>query len=717
MVRLTLRTLLAYIDDTLDPATASELGKKVAASEEAKALIERIKTVTRRRRITTPPTADETADPNVVAAYLDNALASDAVKDVERTALESDAHLAEIAACHQILTLILTEPVRVPPRAHQRMYGLVPAPAGDPSRQPNKALPVGGAAPPADASADAPDTDAALLLGLKRYSASTPWAERVLLFGVAAVLALMLTAGVFVSLWREHVKPPEVGTGDSSAALGPAIPSPSVPPVEPKPKDPEPPAPKAKEPDPKPKEPDPKPKDTDPDPLPLPKPKAAFDPIQEPNDGIGAKGPVGTGRDRIGRIAPAAPEAERGVAVALRDGVWVVVRAREKEDAVLFAGQPVLALPGYKATATVGAPGAEVDVHLWGNLPEQVPIRAFESRVMFHLPPVGFAADLTLNAGRIYLKPRADKALKVRVRAGDEVWDVTLAGAATEVLVELVSRFDQKTEFAATGGDKPRLDGRVAVVSGSAKLVAPRRLKDFGTVPAREALAWDSVTGGVVPPRPVPADERLDRAAPFDPTPHDLAEALTKLAADLTPKDGPPNLLSTLGQRLKAVKGESAAARAAVFALAAVAGTEQTENPALTALTDLLTSGDKHWTTEHALVTALGGYVGRDPIHTAALHGMLARKLKDGEEGATRFVALMRGFVSPYDPAPGRVDSLLNKDKGALIADKDPAVQAAARWNLLALDQGVWVPRAVDPARLSNATILKDWPSRFAPKK
>jgi hypothetical protein len=174
-----------------------------------------------------------------------------------------------------------------------------------------------------------------------------------------------------------------------------------------------------------------------------------------------------------------------------------------------------------------------------------------------------------------------------------------------------------------------------------------------------------------------------------------------------------------LGQRFdqKLVVKESAAVRVAVFAYAALASAEGTENPGLTKLTDLLTNTDKHWTTEHALVTALAGYVGRDLPNTAALHGMLARKLNDREEGAKRFVWLVRGFVSPFGPDPERVEQLLSKDKGAFLADKEPAVQAAARWNLLAVDQRAWVPKAVDPTKLKNETILKEWPGRLAPKK
>src|SRR5439155_15120177 len=100
-VRLTLRTLLAYLDDTLEPAQAKLIGQKIAESEQARELIERIQQVTRRRRLTTPPDHGPGGkiDPNTLGEYLDNASTAEQAEKIEEICLTSDTHLAEIAAC------------------------------------------------------------------------------------------------------------------------------------------------------------------------------------------------------------------------------------------------------------------------------------------------------------------------------------------------------------------------------------------------------------------------------------------------------------------------------------------------------------------------------------------------------------------------------------------------------------------------------------------
>ena len=125
-MRLTLRTMLAWLDNVLEPADAELLGKKIGESTFATELTDRIRKVAKKVRMNAPKLDGKGmgSDANTVSEYLDSALPQDRVGDFERVCLESDAHLAEVACCHQILTLVLGKAADVPIELRDRVYAL-----------------------------------------------------------------------------------------------------------------------------------------------------------------------------------------------------------------------------------------------------------------------------------------------------------------------------------------------------------------------------------------------------------------------------------------------------------------------------------------------------------------------------------------------------------------------------------------------------------------
>jgi hypothetical protein len=127
-MRLTLLTLLAYLDNDnhLSPDDAQALKDKIEKSDFASGLVMRIKSISRKLRMSAPKVDGKGLgrDPNSVATYLEGDLPPERLGEFERLCLESDVHLAEVASCHQILSMVLSKPAQVPPAVREKIYGL-----------------------------------------------------------------------------------------------------------------------------------------------------------------------------------------------------------------------------------------------------------------------------------------------------------------------------------------------------------------------------------------------------------------------------------------------------------------------------------------------------------------------------------------------------------------------------------------------------------------
>lgn len=483
MLRLTLRTLLAYLDDTLPPAEAKAIGQKLAESPQALELMDRIKKVTRKRGLSTPPGGPDggPADPNTVAAYLSDTLTAEQVTQFETLALESDVHLADVAACHQILTLLLSEQMRVPPTAYRRMYTLVKGKEAIPGRTPGgRALPVGGVVA-AEKAADAADADAQYLLGMTPYSQTQSVGQRAARWAVAALLAV----GFVVTAWLAWPKGPIAPVG-GPLAKGPVVTIPTAAP-EPEKKEPE-----KKEPD---KEPEKKAE-------PETKPEKKAEPETKPAGDL-VPAPEPPRPDRLAVAKLDSPDEKVLLARKSDTDPWVRLVKGEGVNST----DRVVCPPGFTAKMTFSS-GATAE--LWGNVvPDLLPLPLLDTAVTLHAPNDGYDADFTLHAGRVYLTAGKPTGAVFRVRFRGEVWDVSLPDAASEVMVQLVHQ--------PTPGkflEAPVASAAVYAVKGTAGV--KERYKAVPKIAAGEVLLWDSKGGKMAgPKKPDPADRLMQNELGF----------------------------------------------------------------------------------------------------------------------------------------------------------------------------------------------------------
>lgn len=623
-MRLTLRTLLAYLDDTLEPAQAREIGQKVAESDVAQELIDRIKRVTRRRGLTVPPASGpDKIDANTVAEYLDNDLSPELLAEVEELALNSDVHLAEIAASHQILTLVLGEPAHVPPVARQRMYQLVKGAESDSSRV---AARIGPPREPGDH--DSPDDHRA-----ERRSA----AYRLVGAGVLAVALGVAIWQVLQSLPPRGQRLPGEPAIPEIADSGPAPPAPDQPPAE------------QSKPSPQPPDEAPKPEPPKPEP---PQPELPKTPIDQPPD----RKPSAE-KQEIGALV-----SKDALVLARGDG-WT----RLPPDARVSSGVPLLTLPGYHGEIRLDN---GLRVQSWGTFPELSNGLA-ETQYTLHVPPAGYDLDLTLDRGRLYISGTSRAPVAIRVRFAGEIWDVTLTAPESELLLEFTAEFKGEPFRRDGKGESPTMQALLAVLAGQATVKSDGRKFDLRTPPGQSAIAWENKRGGLkalefasTPPawlrKPARAVSR-DRQFEID-------SALRSLLARAAAPNKPIELAIA-----ELAEGDSRTGKVlAVLCAGALGAWPQM----LDAFED-----DKNPELRLAAAQAIQSLIARDPTADMQIFDQLQAKLGYSDRAAEETMTLLHGFTEAAANDPATYDALFVMLRSERVGEREMAF-----WRMSQLD-------------------------------
>jgi hypothetical protein len=522
-MRLTLRTLLAYLDDNLDSSQTRIIGEKVAESEAAKELVARIKQVTRRRRLTTPSDSGPNGklDENAVAEYLDNVLPPDQVAGLEETCLASDVHLAEVAACHQILALVLGEPILVPPTAFQRMYKLVKGKESVPDRfpppipeEPYRARPVNA---PADES---------LLLGLPLSS------ERSALRWLVPILALCALLAGSAAIWMALPQSnPRNVLGEMEVAMGPPDGKVSSPDASPMPVAAAAAVKVTAAPDVK--------QSTggsrnhkESGSAPGPKEERTAEKKLDKEEPIAPKPPIiPTPIHKAAEVSPIATTNWSDPAILLERGnvkeAWRRLGVKER----VYPSRQLMSLPGYRSELRLDS---GIQLSLWGNVPEFWDSPVMESVAIIHANPE-FDLELTLDRGRILIANRKPQgAATARIHFLEQSWDLTLLEPNTEVAVELFAK--KRPYTPGPNGTSPLLLLGVVALKGQAKLKADF---DEHLLTSPSILEWDSIDGAADQPRslPRPPDWWTARSATRTPKARAMESALYGLSQRFVVKD------------------------------------------------------------------------------------------------------------------------------------------------------------------------------------
>ena len=482
---LTLKKILLYLADRLSPGEVKELAEFLQQHPEAQSLLHRVEKHMKIRPIEAEGTLP---DPQLVAAYLDGVLSRDAVADLERKTLSDELLLHELAASHFCLSTAPegkkgSEWAQEEEIDWDRMVGLVKGGKDRPKRKP---------------------VDLPKVVGRQSKRVSQFRANRkYLLVGLGALGLLVVAVAGLVLRPRPSQRKEEVNnqfqvaldqakgeqpgvagnmpeaTGKEASVGEAPKPMPVAVPV-------------------------PMPAGFPPKPMVMPEP-----PIPDPPVAVVELPKV---------VLPVMPKADRET----RKDLGRVTSQRQvllgrKEDStpwrrvadggVVVSQDHLMALPGYTVELALEKGPS---MTLWGNLPEASHNPMVQESEVRLLPPgTGAHGEFELLEGRVYLRGAASGQVTWRVRFRDQAWDLDLAKADDEVMVELALFAAGKSTWRE--GEEPVVEAVVAAIRGDVTVTAnPGAKWRLSAGPGKGVFAqWNSARGMVEGPKAMGRAEPL----------------------------------------------------------------------------------------------------------------------------------------------------------------------------------------------------------------
>ncbi|MCS7167908.1 MAG: hypothetical protein NZ914_09805 [Gemmatales bacterium] len=471
MPGLPLKKVLAYLDDVLEPQELRELRERIEQDQELEQVIARIQ-----RLLEDPRTLGETAESDEaisaeqLAQYLEGSLSEEEAAELEQRCLASDALLAEVAACHQLVYGAGTyRPATISPQTYQRMYGVFLA-----GQARTTAITSAAQQESAPESALSPE-ERLLLLGLPTLLHG-PWSKRLVPLGIIVLLLLALTLSLYFALVRP-TSPPEGTTKVMPDVSEATTPPPTAKPTE---------------------KPQVKPALVSWDArrsravlswmawLPMSVgqgglclgsllvpalPDQAWETLpakastEEPNKPLVVEPPEFPADverlppERLPReianifhpVTPPLP-GERELGTHAAQGIQETLLWRWFEEIRLAqlvrpqerirASQRLQVWPGFRATLQLES---GVTLELVGNIPELHAEPVLDTCLRLHNPDAGYHVDATLERGWLIITGRKDESV-IRLRVAGEVWDMLLPAGQTRVLVSVQWRLQRGQE-------------------------------------------------------------------------------------------------------------------------------------------------------------------------------------------------------------------------------------------------------------------------------